>query len=102
MKLRTVELNVYEELRSDFQYEGLSTSIRESYDDYMILSFKPMTDNGVLNNVTITISIYDTNNIGVGVNVNNNVDFIYTDTTYNEYMDIVNDYYDFIIYEEWE
>lgn len=96
MKLQTVELNIYEELRSHFQYEGLSNSIKETYDDYMILSFKPMTDDGVLDNVTITVSVYDSNNIGVGMNVNNHVDFIYTDTTYNQYMDIVNNYYDFI------
>ena len=102
MKLQTVELNIYEELRSHFQYEGLSNSIKETYDDYMIISFKPMTDKGVLNNVTITISVYDNNNIGVGMNVNNKVDYMYTDTTYNKYMDIVNNYYDCVVSEDWE
>lgn len=102
MKLITVELNIYEELVSHFQYEGLSNNIKETYDDYMIISFKPMTDRGVLDNVTITISVYDNSNIGVGMNVNNKVDYMYKDTTYNKYMDIVNDYYDFIVSEEWK
>lgn len=102
MKLQTVELNVCEELRRHFQNEGLSDKVRENHSDYMIASLRPMTDDGVLDNVTITVSVYDSVNIGVGVNVNDNIDHMYTDATYMTYMDIVNDYYDFIIDEEWE